>query len=234
LFPATLSIFQLYILFSFSIFSLPFFIWIGIINRDLLNPSLFLYHFTASTPCRFFLFFFFILFFFFFFFFFFHLLIFFFFFFFFFFFLEITVPKVFAQSPNLSVQRAFWNQHSAGNLCIFAIQSATTAILTALLQQPGSTLNCLKPCSPLSKEKDKDQTCSSCPITKRKAVTSSSWMSRFEFCSMLRFCVILRYIRRGKPDAGFALFESESLKWPGFVEFDDVNGKVLTYSAQDR
>ncbi|CAN6705473.1 unnamed protein product [Malus baccata var. baccata] len=41
------------------------------------------------------------------------------------------------------------------------------------------------------------------------------------------------YIRRGKPDAGFARFESESLKWPGFVEFDDVNGKVLTYSAQD-
>ncbi|KAK6135588.1 hypothetical protein DH2020_030696 [Rehmannia glutinosa] len=27
--------------------------------------------------------------------------------------------------------------------------------------------------------------------------------------------------------------QSESLKWPGFVEFDDVNGKVLTYSAQD-
>ena len=44
----------------------------------------------------------------------------------------------------------------------------------------------------------------------------------------------IRYIRRGKPDAGFPLFESESLKWPGFVEFDDVNGKVLTYSAQDR
>lgn len=45
---------------------------------------------------------------------------------------------------------------------------------------------------------------------------------------------MVRYIRRGKPDAGFALFESESLKWPGFVEFDDVNGKVLTFSAQDR
>ncbi|KAL5711553.1 hypothetical protein ACHQM5_021990 [Ranunculus cassubicifolius] len=43
----------------------------------------------------------------------------------------------------------------------------------------------------------------------------------------------IEYIQRGKPDAGFALFESESLKWPGFVEFDDVNGKVLTYSAQD-
>lgn len=44
----------------------------------------------------------------------------------------------------------------------------------------------------------------------------------------------LEYIRRGQPDAGFPLFESESLRWPGFVEFDDVNGKVLTYSAQNR
>lgn len=42
-----------------------------------------------------------------------------------------------------------------------------------------------------------------------------------------------RYIRRNQLDAGYPLFESESLKWPGFVEFDDVNGKVLTYSAQD-
>jgi len=48
------------------------------------------------------------------------------------------------------------------------------------------------------------------------------------------FVYVLRYIRRGTPDAGFPLFQSESLKWPGFVEFDDVNGKVLTYSAQDR
>ncbi|MCI14880.1 hypothetical protein A2U01_0036013, partial [Trifolium medium] len=44
----------------------------------------------------------------------------------------------------------------------------------------------------------------------------------------------IEYIRRAKPDAGFPLFQSESLKWPGFVEFDDVNAKVLTYSAQDR
>lgn len=43
-----------------------------------------------------------------------------------------------------------------------------------------------------------------------------------------------RYIQRGKPDEGFPLFESESLRWPGFVEFDDVNEKVLTFSAQDR
>ncbi|KAL9421893.1 hypothetical protein AB3S75_034211 [Citrus x aurantiifolia] len=40
-------------------------------------------------------------------------------------------------------------------------------------------------------------------------------------------------IKRGIADAGFPLFESESLKWPGFVEFDDVNGKIVTYSAED-
>ena len=34
--------------------------------------------------------------------------------------------------------------------------------------------------------------------------------------------------------AGVPLFEGESLRWPGFVEFDDVNGKVLTYSATDQ
>lgn len=47
------------------------------------------------------------------------------------------------------------------------------------------------------------------------------------------FAIVGRYIRRNQLDAGFPLFETESLKWPGFVEFDDVNGKVLTYSAQD-
>mmetsp|Transcript_5510 Transcript_5510/g.9814 ORF Transcript_5510/g.9814 Transcript_5510/m.9814 type:complete len:450 (-) Transcript_5510:4-1353(-) len=44
----------------------------------------------------------------------------------------------------------------------------------------------------------------------------------------------LEYIQREQPEAGFSLFESESLRWPGFVEFDDVNGKVLTYSARDK
>ncbi|KAI3919812.1 hypothetical protein MKW98_001068 [Papaver atlanticum] len=53
------------------------------------------------------------------------------------------------------------------------------------------------------------------------------------FQQIIRFKRNARYIRRGKPGAGFALFESGSLKWPGFVEFDDVNGKVLTYFAQD-
>lgn len=45
--------------------------------------------------------------------------------------------------------------------------------------------------------------------------------------------IFVRYIKRNRLDAGYPLFETESLKWPGFVEFDDVNGKVLTYSSQD-
>lgn len=41
-------------------------------------------------------------------------------------------------------------------------------------------------------------------------------------------------IRQGNLKAGVPLFESESLRWPGFVEFDDVNGKILTFSAEDQ
>mmetsp|Transcript_19614 Transcript_19614/g.38319 ORF Transcript_19614/g.38319 Transcript_19614/m.38319 type:complete len:518 (-) Transcript_19614:1400-2953(-) len=44
----------------------------------------------------------------------------------------------------------------------------------------------------------------------------------------------IEYIRQKQPEKGFPLFESESLRWPGFVEFDDVNGKVLTYSAKEK
>ena len=41
----------------------------------------------------------------------------------------------------------------------------------------------------------------------------------------------LSQLRAGVTDTGTALFTTESLRWPGFVEFDDVNGKVVTYSA---
>jgi WD40 repeat protein len=44
----------------------------------------------------------------------------------------------------------------------------------------------------------------------------------------------LAHIRKGKLDSAVRIFESESLRWPGFVEFDDVNSKVLTFSAEDR
>ena len=39
----------------------------------------------------------------------------------------------------------------------------------------------------------------------------------------------IEYIRKAKPNAGIHLFQSESF----VVKFDDVNAKVLTYSAQD-
>ena len=46
-------------------------------------------------------------------------------------------------------------------------------------------------------------------------------------------CVSLpSYVRRGKPDLGFELFESECLSWPGFVELDDVNHLVLTFCSK--
>jgi hypothetical protein len=79
-----------------------------------------------------------------------------------------------------------------------------------------------------------------CRSTRIECVHSVVVHSNFSFqcvkCMLLTywFLSVPRYIRRAKPDAGFPLFQSESLKWPGFVEFDDVNAKVLTYSAQDR
>eukprot|EP00941_MAST-03F_sp_MAST-3F-sp1_P000102 g102.t1 len=40
-------------------------------------------------------------------------------------------------------------------------------------------------------------------------------------------------IKCGEVEKGEQLFETEALNWPGFVEFDDVNGKVLTYSERN-
>ncbi|GLJ54574.1 hypothetical protein SUGI_1172200 [Cryptomeria japonica] len=61
-------------------------------------------------------------------------------------------------------------------------------------------------------------------------ITVSSYVS--DRVSMKCRTTPLEYIRRAQPDAGFDLFENEKI-WPGFVEFDDINGKVLTYSLQD-
>eukprot|EP00894_Picocystis_sp_ML_P002756 jgi/Pico_ML_1/53273/g3845.t1 len=65
------------------------------------------------------------------------------------------------------------------------------------------------------------------------AVITVSVYASENYSSLKCRSVPVEFIRRGQPDAGFPLFESESLKWPGFVEFDDVNGKVLTFSALD-
>nr|GEZ18589.1 bifunctional dihydrofolate reductase-thymidylate synthase 1-like [Tanacetum cinerariifolium] len=49
-----------------------------------------------------------------------------------------------------------------------------------------------------------------------------------EYSSYTAASNAVTYIQRGQPDAGFLLFGSELLMWPGSVEFDNVNGKVLT------
>jgi hypothetical protein len=54
------------------------------------------------------------------------------------------------------------------------------------------------------------------------------------FSSLKCRSTLLKDVLAASPSLSIPLFESESLKWPGFVEFDDVNGKVLTYSATDR
>lgn len=41
----------------------------------------------------------------------------------------------------------------------------------------------------------------------------------------------LAHLKERVTNKAKALFETESLRWPGFVEFDDVNGKVLTFSS---
>ena len=43
----------------------------------------------------------------------------------------------------------------------------------------------------------------------------------------------LAQLRQGKFDTSVPLFTTETLKWPGFVEFDDVNGCVLTFAATE-
>ncbi|GJU68231.1 hypothetical protein Tco_1254490 [Tanacetum coccineum] len=49
-----------------------------------------------------------------------------------------------------------------------------------------------------------------------------------QFPSMLQTALVSSNVERrrlSQPDTGFALSESESLKWPGLVKFDNVNGK---------
>ena len=67
-----------------------------------------------------------------------------------------------------------------------------------------------------------------------KSIITVSVYRADNFSSLKCRTTPVEYIRRRLPDAGFELFESECLKWPGFVEFDDVNSMVLTYSAQDK
>jgi len=64
-----------------------------------------------------------------------------------------------------------------------------------------------------------------------KAIITVSVYRRDEFTSLRCRSTSFDAVRAGKPDQGVFLFPSEALQWPGFVEFDDVNRRVLTYSA---
>eukprot|EP00211_Chloroparvula_japonica_P002822 CAMPEP_0119120112 /NCGR_PEP_ID=MMETSP1310-20130426/1301_1 /TAXON_ID=464262 /ORGANISM="Genus nov. species nov., Strain RCC2339" /LENGTH=453 /DNA_ID=CAMNT_0007109577 /DNA_START=232 /DNA_END=1590 /DNA_ORIENTATION=- len=41
-------------------------------------------------------------------------------------------------------------------------------------------------------------------------------------------------VRKGKPEEGLPILKSEVFTHPGFIEFDDVNSKVLTFNAKKR
>lgn len=54
-----------------------------------------------------------------------------------------------------------------------------------------------------------------------------------DFSSLRCRSTPLAHIAKGYLQSGQSIFESETLRWPGFVEFDDVNSKILTFSAED-
>jgi len=66
------------------------------------------------------------------------------------------------------------------------------------------------------------------------SVITVSVYKQDNFSSLRCRSTAIEYVRRGRPEQGFNLFETEQLCWPGFVEFDDVNAKVLTFSAKDK
>ena len=66
------------------------------------------------------------------------------------------------------------------------------------------------------------------------SIISVSVFMEDNFASLKCRSTPLQYVCRCKSDLGFDIFERISLKWPGFVELDDVNGKILTYSAEAR
>eukprot|EP00177_Eucheuma_denticulatum_P001637 GFKZ01002942.1.p1 GENE.GFKZ01002942.1~~GFKZ01002942.1.p1 ORF type:complete len:474 (+),score=66.82 GFKZ01002942.1:233-1654(+) len=65
-------------------------------------------------------------------------------------------------------------------------------------------------------------------------VITVSVFEKDEFSSLHCRSIPLTDVRNGNLKSGVAIFESECLKWPGFIEFDDVNGKILTFSAEGR
>jgi len=52
-----------------------------------------------------------------------------------------------------------------------------------------------------------------------------------DFTSLKCRTTSINLIKQNRAKEGYDIFCSESLSWPGFVEFDDVNGVILTHSA---
>jgi hypothetical protein len=70
--------------------------------------------------------------------------------------------------------------------------------------------------------------CAAAPLSER--VTQVSVYASDGYTTLKCRSTPIEYIKRGRPCDGTALFAEEGLRYPGFVEFDEVNGKVLTYS----
>ena len=65
-----------------------------------------------------------------------------------------------------------------------------------------------------------------------RSIISVSVFNRDKYSSLHCRSTALTHFSLGTgAAAGFPIFISENLQWPGFVEFDDVNSRVLTYNA---
>lgn len=65
----------------------------------------------------------------------------------------------------------------------------------------------------------------------RRSVVLVSVSRDDDYSSLKCYSLKIDHLRARKFDKMELLFRGEVLKWPGFVEFDDVNGMILTYAS---
>lgn len=65
-------------------------------------------------------------------------------------------------------------------------------------------------------------------------VVTISVLPEDNYSSLVCRSIPIGLIRSGCPEQGSVLFGAEPLRWPGFVEFDDVNAVLLKCSAENR
>lgn len=66
-----------------------------------------------------------------------------------------------------------------------------------------------------------------------QSVITVSVYRRDQFSTLRCRSTPISCIRSGKIPHGLPLFQSETIKYPGFVEFDELNGKILSYSESE-